>query len=64
MNINGRFLARVVMVLAGAGLVVLGGLSYHSNRVTVRDVIGGAVVLAVAVVAALWLWRHPDGGRS
>lgn len=57
-TVNGRFVARVVMGAAFAGLLVLGGFSYHSDRITIREVIGGAVVFAVAVVAALWLRLH------
>jgi hypothetical protein len=62
MDINGRFFARLVMGLAGLGLLVLGGFSYHANRITVHDVILGAVALVIGAIAALWLWRHPSQG--
>jgi hypothetical protein len=63
MDINGRFFAILVMGLAGVAFLVLAGFSYHANRITVRDVISGAVALVIGAIAALWLWRHP-GGQS
>jgi hypothetical protein len=64
-NVDGRFVARVVMYLAGAAFLVLAGFSYDSDRITVRAVIAGGAVLAVGAVAALWLRRHPPrGGQS
>jgi hypothetical protein len=61
-TINGRFVARAVMYVAGAAFLVLAGFSYDANRITVRAVILGAVVLAIGTIAALWLWRHPSQG--
>lgn len=65
MDINGRFIARAFMYAAGVAFLVLAGFSYKSNRITVHAVILGTIVLVVAVIAALWLWRHPSqGGQS
>ena len=64
-EINGRFFAWLVIGLAGAAFLVLAGFSYDSNRITVRAVILGGVVLVIGTIAALWLWRHPSqGGRA
>jgi hypothetical protein len=64
MDINGRFVARLVMGLAGVAFLVLSGFSYDANRITVRAAILAAIVLVIGAVAALWLWRHPSqGGR-
>jgi hypothetical protein len=53
----GRFFAVIALMAAGAFLVALGIVSGVSNRITVHDVIAGGVAAAVAVVAALWLYR-------
>jgi hypothetical protein len=58
MTVDGRFVARVVMGAAGVAFLVLSGFSYHSDRITARAVIAGAVVLVVGAVAALWLRLH------
>jgi drug/metabolite transporter (DMT)-like permease len=64
-TIDGRFIARAVMGLAGVALLVLGAFSYDSNRITLRDVIGLAVCVVVFAVAALWYRRESrqHGGR-
>jgi hypothetical protein len=60
MDISGRFFARAVMYVAGVAFLVLAGFSYDANRITVRSVILGGVVLVIGAIAALWLWRHPS----
>lgn len=63
----GRVVARAFMALAGVALLVLGGLAYDSNRITLRDVLGLAACVVVGAVAALWLRRDRrlhDGGRQ
>ena len=54
----GRVAARIVMGLAGVALLVLGGFSYHSNRITFPDVVGLVACVVVYAVAALWLRRE------
>lgn len=64
-TVNGRFVAASFLTLSIAVIAGIGTYSYASDRFTGRDVAGLSFALAVAVVAALWLWRHPSqGGRS
>ena len=61
----GRFVAVAVLLASGAvagTVLIAGGIA---NRFTLRDVLVLLAAIAVAVVAALWLYRdrnqHPRG---
>jgi hypothetical protein len=63
---TGRFFAVIALLASGAVIatvLVAGGIS---NRFTLRDVLVLLAAIAVALVAALWLYRHPrqHGGQS
>lgn len=60
----GRVVARAFMYLAGIALLVLGAFSYHSDRITLRDVIGLVICVVVYAVAALWHRRLRGGGQQ
>ena len=65
MTIDGRFVARAFMFLAGCAFVYAGVSAYRSDRYTPDEVVISVVAFVIAVIAALWLWRHPSqGGRS
>jgi hypothetical protein len=57
-TINGRFVAAVALLAAGAFIVAVGVLIAVSNRATLREMIAGLIALVVAVIAGLWLRLH------
>jgi hypothetical protein len=57
-TVNGRLVAAVALLVAGAFIVAVGVLIAVSNRATLREMIAGLVALAVALVAGLWLRLH------
>ena len=61
-EINGRFFAALVAILAGGAVFAIGAYAAVAQRLTAREAVGGFVLLVIAAVAALWLWRHPSQG--
>ena len=64
-DINGRFFAALVAILAGAALAAGGAYVAVMQRLTGREALIGFVILVIGAVAALWLRRDKlHGGRS
>jgi hypothetical protein len=57
-TVNGRLVAAIALLAAGAFIVAVGVLIAVSNRATLREMIAGLIALAVAVIAGLWLRLH------
>ena len=57
-TVTGRRIALVICICSGALVVGMGVFGFVRGHLTPHEVIAGAVVLLVAVVAALWLRRQ------